>query len=149
MIAVGMTDRDVIARAAAFFGVSFRESKNHRRQEHFKPFWRLEVTGERAAEWMRTLHPHMGERRQARISELLEMWATRRPVARAGRKKGSVPWNKGMSLGPSWNAGLRKDTCVNGHDMADALVTSGRRNCRECQRDRERRYREKRRARDA
>ncbi len=68
-IVVGMTDEDVIQRAANLF-----ETKVYKLplQSNRKPAWRAAITGARAAELMQMLLPHMGIRRGAKIQEILD-----------------------------------------------------------------------------
>lgn len=67
-IRVGMTDRDVIGRAATLLGARVRLS--------LKPapnaaMWHAEVSGTKAAEIMALVLPHMGSRRSGRIAAIL------------------------------------------------------------------------------
>lgn len=66
-IRVGMTDRDVVGRAATLMGSRIRMtiSKVHKTTFH------AEVSGERAADIMVALLPHMGARRSSKIGEIL------------------------------------------------------------------------------
>ncbi|WP_144722258.1 hypothetical protein [Cellulosimicrobium sp. TH-20] len=67
-IRLGMTDRDVIGRAATLIGSRVRASL------HGKPAqatWHTEVSGTRAVEVMRALLPHMGSRRSGKIATVL------------------------------------------------------------------------------
>lgn len=71
VIALTMTDEDVIARAAALLDCKYFPRKS---VKGWKPAYMLQVSGKRAAAWMMTLYPLMGERRKARISEALRHW---------------------------------------------------------------------------
>lgn len=67
-VRLGMTDRDVVGRAATLMGSRVRLSL------HAAPVqatWHTEISGERAADIMRALLPHMGARRSARIATVL------------------------------------------------------------------------------
>lgn len=67
-IRLGMTDRDVIGRAATLLGARVRLSL------HGAPAqatWHTEVSGARAAAIMRALLPYMGSRRSGRIATIL------------------------------------------------------------------------------
>lgn len=76
-ITIGMTDRDVVERAARLMGghVVRCEKRPPR-----KAIYRVAITGPAAAAWMMTLYSLMGQRRRARIREALTVWrcATRR-----------------------------------------------------------------------
>jgi len=67
-VRVGMTDRDVVGRAATLMGARVRLS--------LKPapnaaMFHAEVSGGKAAEVMAAILPHMGARRSARIATIL------------------------------------------------------------------------------
>lgn len=78
-IALSMYDKDVVERAMRIMhpktyrkngnDVTVRQAKNRR-----QPTYSFRISGRRAAGWMMTLYPQMGERRQARIRELLARW---------------------------------------------------------------------------
>lgn len=67
-IRLGMTDRDVVGRAASLMDSSIRLSL-HAAPE--KPTWHTELSGTKAAEVMRAILPFMGARRSAKIAECL------------------------------------------------------------------------------
>lgn len=67
-IRVGMSDRDVVGRAATLMGSSVRLSL---KPAPMKAMFHAEVSGTRAADLMRALLPHMGARRSAKIAEVL------------------------------------------------------------------------------
>lgn len=71
-IQLQMTDADVIERAASILGVNTR--KPWARKDGYKPVHSCYVLGPRAIGWMLTLYQFFGERRQARIREILEKW---------------------------------------------------------------------------
>lgn len=66
-VVVTMTDKDVIQRAALLFGTGVYTVK----VKTGKTQYRAQVTGTRAAEFMKQLLPFMGERRSAKINEIL------------------------------------------------------------------------------
>ncbi len=72
LILLGMTDSDVVDRAAALLGSHdlhvYESPVGHKTQ------FRLRVGGRKAAAWMMTIYPLMGERRQAKIRETLATW---------------------------------------------------------------------------
>lgn len=76
-IVVNMTDLDVIEHVAKMFETSVytmplvtRNGKQNKQQ------WRAQISGSGAANWMRILRPWMGQRRQAKIDEILEQYAS-------------------------------------------------------------------------
>lgn len=67
-VRVGMTDRDVVGRAATLIGSRVRLSL---KPAPYKASWHAEVTGTKAAEVMRAVLPFMGARRSGKIAEIL------------------------------------------------------------------------------
>ncbi len=67
-IRIGMTDRDTVGRAATLMGTNVRLSL---KPAPHSAMWHAEIQGERAAELMRLMLPHMGARRSARIADIL------------------------------------------------------------------------------
>lgn len=68
-ISVGMADRDVMDRVAVLMGGHVLTAK--KRQPHHKTLYIVNLNGTRAHRLMRTLQPFMGERRAAKIGEIL------------------------------------------------------------------------------
>lgn len=66
---VSCSDKDVIERAARILGVSVKDKAPHASNK--RKCYYLSVNGHRARVWMLRLLPLMGERRQAKIVELL------------------------------------------------------------------------------
>jgi len=90
VIAIAMTDEDVVRRAAAILG-GYAVSKTLspamlKRRPNPKPVYRVSVSGHRAAAWMMTLYALMGKRRKARIAELLREWVALGPPARNAKR---------------------------------------------------------------
>jgi hypothetical protein len=71
-MAVKMTDKDVIERVHRLLAPR-RARVRHvpERRPHKQDCWEVTVTGSEAEELMRRLLPFMGERRAAKITELL------------------------------------------------------------------------------
>jgi len=67
-VRVGMTDRDVVGRAATLLGARVRVSL---KPPPYRATWHAEVTGWKAALVMRAILPHMGARRSGKIAEVL------------------------------------------------------------------------------
>lgn len=74
-IRLGMTDRDVVGRAATLMGGKVRLSL---KPAPHKATWHTEVSGAKAVAIMRSILPFMGARRSAKIAEILGH-ATLRP----------------------------------------------------------------------
>lgn len=82
MIGVKMTDRDVIMKASNILSSGMLCMNpalgiNSQGLNSFKDQYYIHVTGKKAIEWMLLLYPIMGERRQARIKEVLKVWNDR------------------------------------------------------------------------
>jgi len=71
-IRLGMTDRDIVGRAASLMDATIRLSL-HAPPE--KATWHTEISGARAAEIMRAILPFMGARRSQRIADVLGAYA--------------------------------------------------------------------------
>lgn len=72
-IAVSMTDKDVMDRIALLLEASIYV-KEDKRKEHYKDQWTARINGARAVSWMMTLYSFMGERRKAKIRQVLMEW---------------------------------------------------------------------------
>lgn len=83
VIALQMTDDDVVRRAAKLLGVDVR--KPWRRAEHHKLVYGCRAYGRRAIGWMMTLYAFMGERRRAKIRECLAKWKDQPNTTHASR----------------------------------------------------------------
>jgi hypothetical protein len=71
---IGMTDRDVIERAAAIVG---GPSIGERKTPGHKTLYWFVLCGHTAASWMMILYQFMGARRRAKIRECLANWRPR------------------------------------------------------------------------
>ncbi len=78
VIAVNMTDHDVMARLGRIFGRKVHECTP--RDLRWRTSYQVRVTGGAAVRWMTALRPLMGSRRQAQIDRALASYAPR-PVA--------------------------------------------------------------------
>jgi hypothetical protein len=67
-IRLAMTDRDVVGRAASLMDTKIRLALH---PAPAQPTWHSEVSGEKAAEIMREILPHMGSRRSGKIAGVL------------------------------------------------------------------------------
>jgi hypothetical protein len=70
-IVITMTDEDVIARAARIMGRKYRKLKRTSVPSHYKDKWAVELNGQAAVDFAAAVLPHMGNRRQYRIREVL------------------------------------------------------------------------------
>lgn len=82
-IQLQMTDRDIVERAAKLLGVGLRNP--WMRKDGYQTVWSCVPCGSTAISWMMTLFPLMGERRQAKIRELLTRWNKAPDMPRAPR----------------------------------------------------------------
>lgn len=71
MIRVEMSDEDVIARLAASFCRAYHEKAAPSRPSHWSAMFSTEVRGKDASEIMLLVRPYMGERRGAKIDQIL------------------------------------------------------------------------------
>jgi hypothetical protein len=79
VLALQMTDQDVVARVAAMFGRKLGRWQSRRAGE--QPVFLVRVTGAKAVAWMTALRPLMGERRRAQIDRAVASHAPT-PTAR-------------------------------------------------------------------
>lgn len=70
VVEVKMTDLDVVNRVAMLMGRTVTPIPA--KQDGWLPQYRARIQGDPARDLMRALLPHMGQRRAARIEELLE-----------------------------------------------------------------------------
>lgn len=87
-IRIAMADRDVVGRAATLMGCRVRLSLH---PAPYKAMFHAEIQGERAADLMRQLLPHLGARRSAKVAEILghtSLTAGQKPGPRIARPPG-------------------------------------------------------------
>lgn len=65
-VQINMIDEDVIARVADLLNASYYEKKSEHQLQY-----RIDIKGARAVEIMKMFYPYLGNRRRARIDELL------------------------------------------------------------------------------
>ena len=88
MFILAMADQDVVERAARLVGgprICAKIPKNRR----YKTMWILRVGDRRAVQWMMTLYPLLGTRRQQQIRRVLHAWRRPRGRSSAMRKQTS------------------------------------------------------------
>ena len=73
---VGMTDHDVLLRAARLLGNNVRGPYTYKahRERGDKDMFRIDCCGARAIGWMMTLYTYFGKRRRAKIREVIGKW---------------------------------------------------------------------------
>jgi hypothetical protein len=71
-----MTDRDVVNRAATLLGRACMGPYGPYGTLGAKPVFQCRIAGQPAIEVMCVLKPLMGERRQARIQEIVDTWSS-------------------------------------------------------------------------
>ena len=73
IIAVSMTDKDIIVRVSLLMGVTFFKNRQYRNgvDMGWKPTYMVHLRGKRAVEMMKELRPIMGQRRQAQIDKAI------------------------------------------------------------------------------
>lgn len=75
IIALSMTDEDVVSRATKLLGASYGR---HICKKPRKDCFQVHLYGDKAIAWMMTLYPLMGKRRQERIREIISGWKLRK-----------------------------------------------------------------------
>ena len=84
-LSLKMTDRDIVERAARLLETrSILTDK--KQQEHHKQAYSTRSHGIKAIGWMMTLYPLLGDRRRARIREIVASWR-QIPCARKFRQQ--------------------------------------------------------------
>jgi hypothetical protein len=79
-IDLGMTDFDIVARAAKVLGAKPPKVYYYKKaeQKHWKPHWKTSIHSALAVGWMMTIYSFLGERRQQRVREVIETWKLRK-----------------------------------------------------------------------
>src|SRR6516225_7531643 len=75
-IQVCMTDHDIVERVAKMLGNSVTIAKRPKVANH-KQMWCTALHGQKAADWMAVVLPWLGERRAAKVKEILANQAVR------------------------------------------------------------------------
>jgi hypothetical protein len=87
-VRVGMTDRDVVGRAATLIGSGVRLTL---KRKPYASTWHAEVSGPKATAVMKAILPHMGARRSGRIAEILAHVELRGAMCAPGPKPTRPP----------------------------------------------------------
>lgn len=86
IIQIQMTDRDVMERIAALLGTKVGDyARKPKGKASYLPVYWIAVHGTRAISWMMTLYSFMGERRRAKILEIINHWKASKRAPRASR----------------------------------------------------------------
>ncbi len=104
VLGVAMTDEDIVVKVSAIW----KGSKVY----HYKNFWRTQITGFYAIQWMMTLYTLLGKRRREKVSKVIKVWKKNNYRAPYGTR------NK---------ATCHPDRLVRGFDMCQACYDKWRR----------------------
>ena len=80
-LSLNMTDLDVVERAAKLVGAEIKYPKQYPNR---KKVYRIELFSNKAAGWLMTLYPLMGERRKQAIENTLSIWKSQRSKNKSG-----------------------------------------------------------------
>lgn len=91
LIQCAMTDVDVLKKLCRVVGGNLNGPYKYGSNQKY--FWRVTVTGSRAAGWMMTLYPLLGKRRRMQIRKALRIWkrsklylVDRKPICHPNRR---------------------------------------------------------------
>lgn len=79
-VQVHMTDQDIIARAADLMDAQSTTVRRAKGKPHWKQTYQARVAGARAERVMRSVRPFMGDRRGAKIDEILRKELSHHPT---------------------------------------------------------------------
>lgn len=113
-IQLEMTDKDIVERAARIMGAPIGQFR--KRAEHHKGTYRTELSGIRIKEVANAILPYMGERRSARIKELL-LWEPRK----APQRQKDAPNDCGHTERPHFFKGLCQECAMEKHSNHIAI----------------------------
>lgn len=86
IIRMQMTDKDVMDRAAALLGTKVADyGRKPKGKPSYLPVFHLAIHGTKAIGWMMTLYTFMGERRRAKILQILDHWKAAKSAPRSSR----------------------------------------------------------------
>lgn len=86
IIAMQMTDKDVMDRAADLLGVKVGNYvRKPKGKSSYLPIFHLSIHGTKAIGWMMTLYSLMGVRRRAKILQILDRWKASKSAPRSSR----------------------------------------------------------------
>jgi hypothetical protein len=95
VIAIGMTDEDVIKKVASLIGATAKGPLN--RGPKRKLLWLVRVFGDRAIALGNKMLPHLGARRTKQVMIMLEAAKYRLTPREAGLRASAVRWGKRSS----------------------------------------------------
>ena len=94
-----MTDKDVVIRVAKILG-AYKVIECNKPTKSGKPLYRMVLYGRQVLCWMLTLYSLMGERRKAKIKEIVSMWTTKLdrnyPERRSYSRGAKIVWERGV-----------------------------------------------------
>lgn len=120
LIAVNMTDRDIIERAATSMGGHIYDLPIPARH---KPQWRAQVKGPRAAGWMMTMYAWLGARRREQVQRALSEWRAMRYVRVSPLIERSIV--EAWGAGAINKSALARRFGISRNTVYDVLVRSG------------------------
>lgn len=68
-VVIQMCDLDVIQRVAEMWGTSVSKTGHHKKNENWRPSWKVTLRSGPAIDLMTMVYPHMGARRKEQIEE--------------------------------------------------------------------------------
>lgn len=91
---LGMTDKEPVEKAARLIGKSIRLRMPKSKGGHpYKTQYVFKVSGDIAAQWLMTIYPLMGPRRQSKIRDCLDVWRNMPGVTSSNRCHGTAHHN--------------------------------------------------------
>lgn len=95
-----MTDVDIINRVVLLTGAKLKSPWKPKGKPTYKMVYSCGIRGAEAIGWMQTLYVFLGERRQAKIREILEQWkkSTYAPRAPKGTPRPAAPCHPERTL---------------------------------------------------
>lgn len=100
-----MTDRDIIERVAKLLNRKVYGPYINGGKASYKPVYAVALTGGHAVGMLMTLYSNMGERRQAKIRELITLWKAAAPGYAYHAWRMSIEKDTGAVLGGSSGPG--------------------------------------------
>ena len=84
-VAIQMTDRDVLERAAKIMAAKVWSPYKPKGKPSYKPIFTIRIFGIQAIQWMMTVYRFMGERRRIKIAAVIKLWRDSDHPPRASR----------------------------------------------------------------
>jgi hypothetical protein len=122
-IALSMTDRDVVERAASLLGGRVYDGSLGRLRGCRKPQFRTYLKGPGAAAWMMTMYAWLGERRRGQVRQALLKWSAMPYVRISPLIERSIV--EAWRVGGVTKLGLARRFRVSRNTVYDVLARSG------------------------